>query len=484
MIEHYNNLMTKDYQLKIVFYKIPKDFIRRFNNISFDDALKVKIIEVNSSKLPKVGDIIFVDLNFFEYFSIDDIRDNYKYITFIAHKFNSDLFKSLYNMGIDNIIYNDFIDAEIRRIYSYVHTNIKSQIQNNMFNEILDKTTNVIVITDNDGNIEYVNKSFIESSGYTYDEVIGENPRVIKSDQHPDQIYEDLWETINNNQTWEGDFINLSKNGDLIYEEAIITPIIIENENKKKFIKISNNINKQKFLENKAKINISLAKNIMEKICESKVLDNRMHYDFILKYSQELGGDFVRLDKMSDNKYLLSLVDVTGHDLSSALIVMSIYSILLQHDSNQRLSTLVNQINKFLYNFNARGDHFKYATGIFIEIDLESMSLKYINAGHPSGLCFSKDKGEEILLSHNSSMLGVIENDYEPDTIELSNISSLIVYSDGILDLMSRDYDVAELKLKTYLRENKINTLEKLQNEFINHQYLPDDLTFVKLNFK
>jgi len=482
MIRQYSNLISKDYMLKIVFYNISEDFIKRFKNISFNESFKGEIIELYKGDVICSGDMIFIDNNFFKSHQISDISDQYEYITYIAKKFNSELFKSLYNRGVDNIIYDDFIDAEIKRIYSYVHSNITNQIQNNVFNEILNKTTNTIVITDEDGSIEYVNKSFVKSSGYSYDEIIGKNPRLIKSNQHSEEIYQDLWKTITSNDTWEGDFINLSKDGDLIYEEAVITPIKIENENSRKFIKIANNINKQKFLENKAKINIELAKNIMFNICDTNISDERFNYNYILEYSHELGGDFIRFNKISKDKYLLSLVDVTGHDLSSTLIVMSIYSIIRQYNSFSTLSGLVHEINDFLYSFNSKGEIFKYATGIFIEIDLSKETLKYINTGHPSGICFDQEH-KETLLSHNSSMLGVIENEYEPDEIDFSNIDSIVVFSDGILDLISHDYDEAERQLLEFLKSNQNDTINSLKSNFIDNKSLPDDLTFAKVSF-
>lgn len=483
MIRRYSDLVSKNYKLKIVFYDISEDFINRFKNIAFSESFKNTIVELQKGDKISTGDIIFIDTNFFKEHTIENIRNQFKYITCIAKKFDSELFKSIYKMGVDNIIYDDFIDAEIKNIYSYVHTNIANQIQNNVFNEILDNTTNIIVITNEAGDIEYVNKSFVNSSGYTYNEAVGENPRLIKSDQHPEQIYEELWETITNNKTWEGDFINLSKDGDLIYEEAVITPITIENENSKKFIKIANNINQQKFLENKAKINISLAKNIMFNICDTKISDERIDYDYILKYSHELGGDFIRLDQISDDKYLLSLVDVTGHDLSSTLIVMSIYSIIRQYDNFSNLSDLVYDINDFLYTFNSKGEIFKYATGIFMIIDLKQMTLKYINTGHPSGICFNGNNKVK-LLSHNSSMLGVIENDYEPDQIDLTKNSNLIVFSDGILDMISHDYDEAEKSLLNFLKNNNDNIIQSLKKNYIENKNLADDLTLAKVSFK
>jgi sigma-B regulation protein RsbU (phosphoserine phosphatase) len=221
----------------------------------------------------------------------------------------------------------------------------------------------------------------------------------------------------------------------------------------------------------------------MFNICDTKISDERIDYDYILKYSHELGGDFIRLDQISDDKYLLSLVDVTGHDLSSTLIVMSIYSIIRQFDTFSNLSDLVYDINDFLYTFNSKGEIFKYATGIFMIIDLKQMTLKYINTGHPSGICFNgNDKVK--LLSHNSSMLGVIENDYEPDQIDLTKNSNLIVFSDGILDMISHDYDEAEKSLLNFLKNNNDNIIQSLKKNYIENKNLADDLTLAKVSFK
>ncbi len=82
-----------------------------------------------------------------------------------------------------------------------------------------------VIITDPRGNIDYVNPKFVEVCGYTLDEVRGLNPRVLKSGQTPDAIYQDLWKTIAAGGTWEGDLQNRKKNGDLFWERASISPI-------------------------------------------------------------------------------------------------------------------------------------------------------------------------------------------------------------------------------------------------------------------
>jgi PAS domain S-box-containing protein len=81
-----------------------------------------------------------------------------------------------------------------------------------------------IVITDLEGTIEFVNPKFTEITGYTLEEVIGKNPRILRSDQTPAEVHRQLWDTIKNGGIWEGEFINKKKDGALFTESAKIAP--------------------------------------------------------------------------------------------------------------------------------------------------------------------------------------------------------------------------------------------------------------------
>jgi two-component system sensor histidine kinase/response regulator len=82
-----------------------------------------------------------------------------------------------------------------------------------------------IVITNVAGDIEYVNPKFIEVTGYTRAEVLGRNPRVLKSGDRSPESYRELWETLMAGKDWHGDFYNRKKNGELYWERASIAPI-------------------------------------------------------------------------------------------------------------------------------------------------------------------------------------------------------------------------------------------------------------------
>ncbi len=82
-----------------------------------------------------------------------------------------------------------------------------------------------IVVTDRDGNIEYANPKFTETTGYSVEEALGQNPRLLKSGEMPDEDYSAMWKTISAGQTWQGVFHNKKKNGELYWESAMISPI-------------------------------------------------------------------------------------------------------------------------------------------------------------------------------------------------------------------------------------------------------------------
>jgi PAS domain S-box-containing protein len=82
-----------------------------------------------------------------------------------------------------------------------------------------------IVITDLEGNIEYANPKASETTGYTLEELKGQNPRVLKSGDTPADEYQFLWESISKGDKWNGIFHNKRKNGELYWESSQITPI-------------------------------------------------------------------------------------------------------------------------------------------------------------------------------------------------------------------------------------------------------------------
>ena len=89
----------------------------------------------------------------------------------------------------------------------------------------LEAAANSIVITDNQGTILWANQAFSQLTGYSSDEVLGKNPRLLKSGKQDGGFYTNLWATITSGKVWHGEVVNRKKDGSLYTEEMTITPM-------------------------------------------------------------------------------------------------------------------------------------------------------------------------------------------------------------------------------------------------------------------
>ncbi len=94
-----------------------------------------------------------------------------------------------------------------------------------MYFKAIEQNPASVVITDPDGTITFINPAFLAITGYRKDEVIGQNPRVLKSGEMDETFYKTLWDTILSGHTWRGEFHNKKKDGTLYWESASISPI-------------------------------------------------------------------------------------------------------------------------------------------------------------------------------------------------------------------------------------------------------------------
>ena len=90
----------------------------------------------------------------------------------------------------------------------------------------LEQSPVLIVITDTQGNIVYVNRKFTEVTGYSLAECIGQTPRILKSGESSPELYQKLWADITSGKMWRGEFHNRKKNGELYWEGVFISPLL------------------------------------------------------------------------------------------------------------------------------------------------------------------------------------------------------------------------------------------------------------------
>ncbi len=154
----------------------------------------------------------------------------------------------------------------------------------------LSATANAVIITDRSGIIQFVNPAFTAISGYSADEAIGQNPRLLKSGKQDQAYYKRLWDTILAGRVWQSEIVNRSKDGSRFYVAQVITPVQDERGEITHFVAIEMDITERKQAEVALREAHELAEGIIDTVREPLiVLDGKLK---IISASRSFYRDF------------------------------------------------------------------------------------------------------------------------------------------------------------------------------------------------
>ncbi len=120
-----------------------------------------------------------------------------------------------------------------------------SEEQHRLLIAAVEQAFESFVITDASGTILYVNPAFLRNTGYSREEILGQNPRILKSGKQDPEFYRRLWSTINSGEAWQGQMINRRKDGTLCTEAEAIFPIRDQNSRIRHFAAIKHDITRE-----------------------------------------------------------------------------------------------------------------------------------------------------------------------------------------------------------------------------------------------
>ncbi len=140
----------------------------------------------------------------------------------------------------------------------------RAQAENARLITAIEQSADGVVITDTLGRIQYANPAFTRITGYSREEAIGQDPRLLKSGQHPQTFYEQLWKTILAGKTWRGEIVNRRKDGSLYTEDQSITPVRDDRGTITHFIAIKQDITDRKRAEEALRRSASRYRELVE----------------------------------------------------------------------------------------------------------------------------------------------------------------------------------------------------------------------------
>jgi len=187
----------------------------------------------------------------------------------------------------------------------------RAENQLRKLSQAVEQSPATVIITNPDGDIEYVNPKFIEATGYTWEEVIGQNPRILKSGEQTKAFYKEMWDMITSGNEWRGEIHNKKKSGELYWESALISPIKDEKGEIVHYLAVKEDITERKKDQEKIRITKDTYESIFNSVSEAiYVLDEKGHFIDVNRGAEIMYG-YTR-----DELIGKSLADVSAHGMN------------------------------------------------------------------------------------------------------------------------------------------------------------------------
>ena len=192
----------------------------------------------------------------------------------------------------------------------------KTSFDLQIFKEVFENTAEGITITDLDGNIIQANPAFSRITGYPFNEVKGQNPRVLKSDRHPPEFYREMWEAIKNYGYWSGEIWNKRRNGEVFPELLTISAIRDNTGKTTHYTAMFNDIST--IVEQQEKIEYQAYHDYLTKLPNRILLLDRLQ--LAISTCRRNGGEVVCM--MIDLDNFKTVNDSMGHSRGDELLKM------------------------------------------------------------------------------------------------------------------------------------------------------------------
>lgn len=391
----------------------------------------------------------------------------------------------------------------------YMQKKNKQEEQLRKLSQAVEQSPATVVITDTKGNIEYVNPKFTNLTGYSFEEAIGNNPRILKSGRQNADFYSDMWKTISNGSLWRGEFHNMKKNGDLYWESASISPIVDENGRITHYIAVKEDITARKEAEDALRIseeklrarNLQYEKDLkIAQLAQTGLLQAEIPEDPVIGIEyryyplDKVGGDYFSFFHRGPGEMGIFICDVAGHGIAAAL-----FTALIKSTSERTFRKHADEPVQYIQRLNRElKDHLSnyFITGIYgiLKADAEgNATLTFTNGGHPLPVLFDHERRISTIGKSNT-VIGILDEPvFEDQTVRLAKGDRIFLYTDGIPETTNSEKEIIGFDknlLDMFSRSQSITlkeTLDKILDEvngFRGDSPSSDDISIIGLEIR
>lgn len=320
---------------------------------------------------------------------------------------------------------------------------------------VLEQMADSVIITNIQGIIEYVNSAFVETTGYSREEAIGQTPRILKSGIQDKVFYRNLWRDLKKGKTFKGVLINKKKNSEQYCCQQTITAMKDENGQITHFVSVLRDISDLK-KKQEHEFNINIAREIQQRYFRTTLSIPGFDIAGMSYPASETGGDYFDFIQMKDKSFGIAIGDVIGHGIGAALIMAEIRAYLRAFASMEndpgKILTLINQELALSLDGN------QYVTMLFARVDPENQSLIYAGAGHVEGYLLGNSGNVQHVMRSAGPPLGFLVdlkyNSSNPVTIKSEDIG--VFLTDGITEASATNKsEYSALRAINFINDHK-----------------------------
>jgi len=316
----------------------------------------------------------------------------------------------------------------------------KRQLErHHLLSKIVEETADAVLVTDRTGIIEYVNAAFEHTTGFSRSEVVGENPRILKSGLHSRNFYEELWSGLLRGEVYRGTLTDRRKNGEVYLSSQTITPLRTPDGAISHLVSIARDVTEQRkatVLEN----SLRLARQVQQRLFPTSP-PNVQGLDAwgVSIPAHATGGDYFDFLALPGESLGLVIGDVSGHGFDSAILMAQTRALVraAARDESDPARILSN-VNTLLTPDLSEN---RFVAMIVVELNPQTRAIRYANAGHASGYLLDGTGKVKMELASTGVVLGLFHDAafVTAQGPELQCGDMLVLFTDGVTEAEAPD---------------------------------------------